>query len=279
MIVSTSAREAITALFVPGDRSDRFAKALASGADVVIVDLEDAVRPADKHVARANARAALAAGGSRMMVRINPPATPWHADDLDLIAEIGPEDGLVGVVLAKAESADQVAAVRERTRADVDIVALIESALGVHAVHEIAASGVSRLAFGAIDLALDFDSNSETLLDQVRFQLALASRVAELAPPLDTPSVEIRDLDAVTESARRARAFGFGGKFCIHPAQLAPVKAAFVPTASEVSWAELVLTADTDAATQVGGIMVDRPVLERARRILVAHALVGGASL
>lgn len=278
MIVAISPREAITALFVPGDRPDRFAKALASGADVVIVDLEDAVGPADKSAASDNVRAALAAGRSRIMVRINPPGTSWYADDLDLIAAFGPEDGLVGVVIAKAESADQVSAVRARAREDVDIVALIESAVGVHAVHEIAASGTDRLALGAIDLALDLDSTSETLLDQVRFQLTLASRVAELPPPLDTPSVEIRDLGAVAESAQRARAFGFGGKLCIHPAQLAAVKAAFVPTASEVSWAELVLTADTHATTQVDGIMVDRPVIERARRILVAKALVGGAS-
>lgn len=277
-MMATAPRDAITALFVPGDRPDRFAKALGSGADVVIVDLEDAVAPHEKSAARAHVRSALVAGDSRIMVRINPPQTSWHDDDIALVADFGPDEGLLGVVVAKAESAAQLSAVQARIKPGVEIVALIESARGLAAVTEIAsAGGVTRLAFGAIDLALDLDSTSEKLLDLARFELAVASRVADLAPPLDTPSVEIRDVDAVAESARHARGFGFGGKLCIHPAQLAPVRAAFLPTPSEVAWAQLVLTAGTESATQVGGIMVDRPVIERARRILATAAATEGA--
>lgn len=260
---------AATALFVPGDRPDRLPKALGSGADVVIVDLEDAVADAQKDRARADLAEALRVGGTQVMVRVNAAETSSFDADLDLVAEFGVEEGLLGVLIAKTDSADEVAAVREKARPGVEIIALIESARGLDGLRQIAsAPGIHRLAFGAIDLALDLDTTAAEVLDMVRLQLVVASRAAGLAPPLDSPSVEIRDLDAVEESACRARSFGFGGKLCIHPAQLTAVQAAFTPYGDEIAWARRVLAAGAEGAAQWEGTMIDKPVIERARRIL-----------
>lgn len=272
-------RDAVTALFVPGDRADRFPKALGSGADVVILDLEDAVSPADKTVARANVKTALESGNARFVVRINPQQTSWHEDDLTLIDECSGGGGLLGVMIPKAESARSMEEIRGRVASTVDLIPLIETARGVAAAVEIgSAPGVARLSFGAIDFALDVDSWSETVLDHARCELVIASRVSELTGPLDSPSVQIKDTNAVAASARRARDLGFGGKLCIHPAQLDPVKAGFVPSDNDIEWARQVLETDTESASQVAGLMVDRPVVERARRIMATNATAGGVS-
>jgi citrate lyase subunit beta/citryl-CoA lyase len=139
----------------------------------------------------------------------------------------------------------------------------------VAAICELArVAGVARLAFGALDLSLDLGVEVDS--EVVRFaqaQVVLMSRAAGLAAPLDTPSVDITDLDAVAAAARLSRSRGFGGKLCIHPAQLAAVRAAFRPTEAEARWAERILAASQENASQVDGQMVDRPILERARRI------------
>jgi len=128
--------------------------------------------------------------------------------------------------------------------------------------------GVTRLALGAIDLALDLDAEADSaMLDYARAQVVIACRAAGIAAPLDSPSVAITDLHAVEQSARTARGFGFGGKLCIHPAQLAPVNAAFVPTQEQITWARSVVFAG-EAAVQVDGQMIDKPGAEKARRIL-----------
>ncbi|QJU55250.1 CoA ester lyase [Herbiconiux sp. SALV-R1] len=261
---------ATTALFVPGDRPDRFGKALASGADLVIVDLEDAVAADRKALAREAVVEAVAAHPSSFVLRVNGAASPEHTADLELLATIG--GGLVGVALAKTESPDAIEAVRMRA-GDAGIIPLVESAAGLAAAPALAQTpGVARLALGGIDLALDLDTTAPEVVDIARFQLTLASRVAGLAGPLDSPSVEFTDLDPVRAAAARARSFGFGGKLCIHPRQLDAVREAFAPTADEVAWAERILAAEGDGegVASVDGTMVDRPVTERARRIRAA---------
>lgn len=269
---------AVTALFVPGDRPQRFAKAAAAGAGVVIVDLEDAVAPAHKAEALAAALRALSpaeAGGFRALVRVNPPGTQnYDAETSALLQLAGAAGhGLLGLVVPKAEDPAVLRELAERLApAGLALVALVESAAGVvNAVELARVPGVTRLAFGAIDYALDIDADadagSDRFLDYARSALVVASRAAGIAAPLDSPATDIRDAEPVAASARLGRSFGFGGKLCIHPAQLAPVQDAFIPTDAQVQWARSVIAAEGGAA-QVDGQMIDRPVTERAKRIL-----------
>jgi len=258
-------------LFVPADRPERYAKALASGADAVIVDLEDAVAASAKDGARAALAAWLDGGGAGVAVRINDAASAWFDADLSLVARAG----VAAVVVPKAERAVDLARVRAAAP-HAPVVALIETAAGVDGVREIArAPGVARLAFGSIDLALDLgieeDASGGDELLVFRSALVLASRLANLAAPIDGVSTAIDDAAAVEADTRRARRLGFGAKLCIHPRQLGAVHAAFVPSADELAWAGRVVAAAEHAgggAVAVDGRMVDRPVLARAHALL-----------
>ena len=269
------AEDALTYLFVPGNRPERFAKALASGADRVILDLEDAVAPADKAAARSAVAEWLhnqSALADRLLVRINDDAGPWYADDLALLAA----SPLRCVMLPKCESPAQVAAVQARLAPGSSTLPLIETARGLQAVQAIAAApGVARLAFGSLDFMLDLDVPAGSLmLDMAAAQIALASRAAGLPSPVAgvTPAL---DAAQVSADMAQARSLGFSAKMCIHPAQVAAVLAALAPTAAELAWAERVLQASVaagGAALQLDGKMVDRPVLLRAERLLARAA-------
>ncbi|MFM6968016.1 MAG: HpcH/HpaI aldolase/citrate lyase family protein [Microbacteriaceae bacterium] len=261
----TLVADALTFLFVPGDRPERFDKAFGAGADVVIIDLEDAVAPENKANALASTIAALAGDGVDdnflALVRVND-----REDAAALVA--GPTDRLVGVVIPKAESSREIAAIVDKLPADCAVIALIETALGVASAREIAElPRVTRLAFGAIDFASDVDASAPAVFDAARASLVIASRAANKPAPIESPSTNFTDLESVESDARGARAMGFGGKLCIHPAQLAPVAAGFAPTADEVEWANRVIGLD-GGAVQLDGAMVDKPVVDRARRIL-----------
>lgn len=267
----TTVLQPLTYLFVPGNRPERFAKAFASGADRVIIDLEDAVAPADK----TNARAAIAtwkanAGdeSQRAVLRVNDSATAWYADDVALAASIR----VPCVMLPKCESAGQVAALRAALPEGTGVLALVETACGMLALNGIAfAPGVTRLAFGSIDYMADLDIPPDSpALIYAAAQIAITSRAAGLPSPVAgvTP-----DLDGTKVSADMAleRSLGFGAKMCIHPVQIAAVRAALTPSAQEVAWAERVLQAWGDGANgaiQVNGKMVDRPVVLKAQRII-----------
>ncbi|KGJ79403.1 citrate lyase beta chain [Cryobacterium roopkundense] len=263
---------AITALFVPGDRPERFRKAIASAADVVIIDLEDAVAPEAKADALAAILQHLAPGPDTVhaLVRVNAERSATLAAELAALRDLAarPGHGLLGLVVPKAENPELLREISAKFTG-LALVALIESALGVQNAPELArVPGVTRLAFGAIDYALDIDAGpGDRVLDYARSAIVVASRAAGLEGPLDSPSVQIRDAGVVAESAALARQFGFGGKLCIHPAQLEPVAAAFRPTPAEVEWAHSVIGA-TGGAAQVDGQMIDRPVMLRAERIL-----------
>jgi len=172
-------------------------------------------------------------------------------------------------MVSKADDPDALLRLRSRLPADLALVPLIESAAGlVHALEVAQVPGVTCLAFGAIDFALDINADSgDRFLDHARAELVLTSKAAGIAAPLDSPCTEIRDTSLMSESARLARNFGFGGKLCIHPAQIAAVGAAFTPTKAEVAWA-LSVVGTAGCAIQVAGKMIDRPVTERAKRIL-----------
>lgn len=295
-------------LFVPADRPERIAKALASGADAVIVDLEDAVAPGAKSGARQSlaawledqacvtARAATAPpdGGvaghmpvpvpvplpTPLFVRTNSAGTPWFQDDLRVCAL----PGVQGIVLPKAQTLEELAAVRAAAPQRV-LLPLIETAVGVQAAVTLAgAPGVQRLVFGSLDLQADLgieadDEGEEDALLAFRSHLVLASRLGGLAAPVDGVSTALQDEAVVQRDTVRARRLGFGAKLCIHPKQVHAVHQGFAPSAEDVAWAKRVLQAH-EAAQQAGGHgavavdgkMVDAPVLRRARTVLERSA-------
>jgi citrate lyase subunit beta/citryl-CoA lyase len=248
-------------LFVPADRPERFAKAAASGADAVILDLEDAVATAAKDAARA----ALACDFTDLpvLVRINGAGTAWHEADVAAVAALP----VAGVILPKAEEA--AAAARLGQAAGCAVIGLIESARGLANARAIAAAeGVERLAFGSIDYCADLGSaHLREVLLPARSELVLASRLAGIAAPIDGVTVQLDDPRPVEEDAAHARALGMTGKLCIHPKQIAAVRRAFAPTEAEIGWARRAL-ASGEGAVSVDGAMVDEPVRIRARAIL-----------
>lgn len=262
-----------SALFVPATRPDRIAKALASGADAVIVDLEDAVPATEKAAARDNLRHFLEEQPDvRVCVRINPAFSAEHEADLALCCR---HPGVGTVLLPKAEPG---AGLKRLAATGKPIWLLIESAAGLVGLHELAGSaGVERLALGTLDLAQDLALVAEQepamrALDHARFELVVHSRAAARLPPIDGVFPALRDDAGLASAAAHARAVGFGGMFCIHPHQVPVVNAAFAPTAVELDWARRVLeaTASGQGVAVVDGEMVDAPVIARARGLL-AH--------
>ena len=272
MRVQAASLQRRTYLFVPGTRPDRFGKALASGADAVILDLEDAVAVDDKAQARqavaAWFQAAAAADRSRIIVRINDAGSAWFSDDLAALRAAGATE----VLLPKAESADQVAAVQARLPG-AQVLALIESARGVAQVDDVAGGGASRLVFGtldfALDLALEIGSDGAGLA-YAASRIALASRLAGLPAPVAGVTPQLDDPQRLLADLAEARRFGFGAKLCIHPSQVEPVHTALRPSAEAVDWARRVLAADaaSPGAARLDGRMVDRPVVLQAQRTL-----------
>ena len=254
-------------LFVPGSRPDRFDKALAAGAGAVIIDLEDAVAPADKQRAR-DAVVAWLQPWHAVVLRINSADSPWFDADLALCGK----PGVAAVMLPKSEHVAMLAAV---VRAGAQaLVPLVESAAGITALDALAsAPGVQRLAFGSIDLQADLgmrDATEDELL-LFRSAIVLASRRADIGAPIDGVTTAIDDAARLQVDVQRARRLGFCGKLCIHPKQVAAVNALFAPAAEEVSWARRVLDAAAaagGAAIAVDGKMVDKPVLLRAEAIV-----------
>lgn len=252
-------------LFVPATRSERFAKAAASGADAVILDLEDAVAPAAKDAARGNLVGAWL--GCAVIVRINAAQTPWHGADLRALRGLG----LAAVMLPKAQALEDLAPIAQVLGPGVPVIALIETAVGLAAARTLAQHPmVTQLAFGSVDYCADLGcAHGREALLAARSELVLASRLAGLVPPLDGVTTDLADPALAGADARHARALGMGGKMCIHPAQIAPVRAAFLPSAAEADWARRVLAAG-EGAVAVDGEMVDAPVRRRAAAILAA---------
>jgi citrate lyase subunit beta/citryl-CoA lyase len=253
-------------LFVPGDRPERFEKARSSGADEIIIDLEDAVEPARKEGARQSVVAWL--GGASAWVRINPVGTSWHTDD---VAALRGAPGLRGVVLPKSEDPSDLESLAAAMSGGTPVMPLVETALGLSQVSGLArCAAIARIAFGSIDFCLDIgcDESEEALLF-ARSHLVLASKLAGLPPPVDGVTVDVADPAAASVASRHARALGFGGKLCIHPSQIEPVARAWRHSADEVAWARRVVEASSDGgAVRLDGRLVDRPVVERARRLL-----------
>ncbi|MHA7210630.1 HpcH/HpaI aldolase/citrate lyase family protein [Arthrobacter sp. MDT1-65] len=258
-------------LFCPADRPERYAKA-AERADTVILDLEDAVAPAAKEGAR-SALAASRLSPDRTVVRLNAVGTPDFAPD----CAAARRTGYRAVMLAKTESADDVAAVRAAL-GDVEVIALCETARGVVNAADIArADGVVALMWGAEDLVASLGGTSSrtsagtyrAVALQARSQVLLAAGAAD-RQAIDAVYVDIADLEGLTAEADDAAASGFAAKACIHPGQVAAIRAAFVPGADEVERARALLAAAEHerGVFTYEGRMVDEPILRHARSVL-----------
>lgn len=265
-------------LFVPASRPDRIAKALASAADCVIVDLEDAVAAPDKPGARVRLVEALHSLQpthlTRLLVRINGCDTEWHETDLRALAPWCSR-GIGGVMVPKSESAGALQGVALALGARASLLPLVESLAGVDALDLIArAKQVVRLAFGNLDFQLDLGMKcapGEPELAAVRFAIVAASRRNGLPAPVDGVTVDLSEASRLESDALDSRGFGFGAKLCIHPAQIPLVNRAFSPSAAELEWARRVVAAARASggeAVSVDGKMVDVPVIRLAERTL-----------
>lgn len=260
----------VTGLYVPGDRPDRFEKAVRSGAELVVFDLEDAVAPSQKPVARMETTTWLKAhageNGPVLQIRVNRDSE----DDLDALSDV-PET--VELRVPKVERVADIDRVHDRVGPRA-LTALIESAAGVLSVERIAThNAVTRIALGEADLAAQLGSG-RPVVNHARMALVFAAAAAGIEPPMLSVFPVIDDLDALAADTRVGASIGFGGRMAVHPKQLATIEAAFRPSTSDVAWARQVLE-----ATAAGGVhrladgeMVDAAMRSRARRVLARDA-------
>ncbi len=278
-------------LFVPGADRKKIDKALSLGADAVILDLEDAIAPGEKDRARTVVREILQSSGlPPVFVRVNGAETRHVLKDLQAVAGTG----LAGIMLAKAETAEEVRKVswllglleeeQGPARGSMELVPFIESARGIENAGAIASScpRVKKLAFGGNDYTADIwtsYSGDGTELFYARAKLVNASRAAGIEPPLDTVCPMIKDTDTLRKDAAEAKKMGFQGKLVIHPAQIQPVIEIFSPTADEVAAAKKIVAAYEEAkaagrgVVQLDGQMVEAPVAARAKQIIRGSGL------
>lgn len=262
-------------LFVPGDRPDRFHTALGAGAGAVCIDLEDAVAPNRKEVARVAVSTFLSEqrpeGGPDVIVRLNDPESSEWRDDVTVVSANRPD----ALMIPKVKTEEGVKWVADVFGAGVRLLPLIETAQGLDNVTWIASatSAVSALVFGGFDLALELGAVPEwDSLLYARSRVVHAAALNRIAA-IDMPSRDIDRPDALREEADRARRMGFAGKTAIHPAQISVIEEVFTPSPDQVAWARRVDQASQESgesAVMVDGKMVDRPIAEAARRILAA---------
>ena len=275
-------------LFAPGNHPRKVEKVFDAGSDAVILDLEDAVANVEKVATRAVIVEALQRPRRNLgYVRVNSFETEFCFGDIDAI--VGP--GLAGIVLPMVENPAQLIAVDwmvanlERARGlevgAIDIMPILETGKGIAALPDIAGCGsrVKRMAFGAGDYTHDMNMDwtlDEVNLDDARSRMVLASRAADLEPPIDTVWIHIKDLDGIRASSERAKQMGFQGKMCIYPPQVAIVNEVYSPTAAEIEHAEKVVAAFDEAekagssSIQLDGYFIDYPIVYKAQRILDA---------
>ncbi len=269
-------------LFAPAVRPDLLIKLPRSGADVVIIDCEDATPPDLKAEGRANAQRVggeLVAGGTKVFVRVNAVGTEWFDEDVrDAIPE-----GAAGIVVPMVETPqqlDMVSYALHHTRHNgLTVIVGLETARGVASARELLAHDVASAGyFGAEDFIADMggtrtDSNLEVLY--ARSEVALAGRLARV-PVVDQVVVAFADLARFAREADEARALGYSGKMCIHPGQVAPAHAAFTPSSDEVAAARHLIEVyeagkrEGSAVVVVEGRMIDGPLVAQARKVLAS---------
>ena len=255
-------------LFCPADDERKLAKALASEADGVVCDLEDAVAPAAKESARETVRSALSgASGPARLLRVNGAGTPWFAGDVAFAATLD----LDGLVLPKTSPE----ALNALGGAGTPVIAIVETAMGVRQAFEIASHPrVAALLLGAVDLGAEvgLEPRADALeILYPRARIAIDSAAAGLRGPFDVVHLDFTDTAGLEEQCRLARALGFRGKASIHPGQIETINREFAPSEREIEWARGVIEAfesQSEGVLAVNGSMVDKPVVDRARRVL-----------
>ena len=264
-------------LFVPATRIDRVAKAFASGADAVIVDLEDTVAVADKAQARLEIQdycysTETSASHKAIWLRINKIGSSESNKDLALCQQL---PNLAGIVLAKAEQAVDIEYVHHYT--NLPVIALIETALGLSQVDSMAgASGLLAFSYGFLDLCNDLNVQVSTpaadnIANQVRYQLLLSSKVQGLLAPIDTIYPDFKDSKGLYDRVILWSQMGLSGMLCIHPKQVAVIQQSLQPSAAELDFAKRVVAEyerSYEAVFKIDGNMVDAPVIERCRQLL-----------
>ena len=265
-------------LFAPAVRPDLLRKMPRTGADAIVIDLEDATPPDAKDTGRVEMRSAVAdlVGQLPILVRVNDDTTPWHDDDLDSL----PTEGLAGIVVPKIETIaglDSLAARLNDRGLDMPVIGGVETALGVADARPLLAHDVVSAAyFGAEDFIADLGGVRTASNDEVayaRAQVALAGRLADVTV-IDQIVADFTDDDRCRRECLQARAMGYGGKLCIHPSQAAIANEAFLPSSEEIDRARRLLEAYDNAKAQgvasvaFEGLMVDEPVARQARRVL-----------
>jgi len=259
----------LTWLYVPGDRPPVVAKALAAGADVVVIDLEDAVAPDRKDYARTATAELLSEPQLKVHVRVNALDSPWAADDLRALA---PLPGVSGLRLPKVTSAEEVVAVAEKTDG-LPLYAVLETALGIERAFAVATAhpALHGIALGEADLRADLGVRDDSGLDWSRSRVIVAARAAGLAPPPQSVHPDIRDLEGLAASCAHGRALGFLGRAAIHPRQLPVIESAFLPTDHELEQAETIVKAamrEEGAQALPDGQFIDAAVVAAAQRTL-----------
>ncbi|MFM9940232.1 MAG: HpcH/HpaI aldolase/citrate lyase family protein [Hyphomicrobiaceae bacterium] len=273
-------------LFAPGNHPRRVEKAMSLDADATILDLEDACPIAEKVATRAIVVAAYQKPRTGLgFVRVNAMTTEWGYGDIVAVVQ----KGVDGIVLPKLESVDEIRAADwvvanlERERGlkvgAIDIVPIIETGKGLANIRAICAAGtrVKRIAFGAGDFTLDMHmtwSRSESELLPYRTECVLASRAANIEPPIDTVWVDLKDAEGFRASTLAIKGLGFQGKMCIYPDQVPMVNEILSPTAAEVAWSRKVVAAFAEAekagsaSIQLEGKFIDYPIVYRADRVI-----------
>jgi citrate lyase subunit beta/citryl-CoA lyase len=277
-------------LFAPGDSARKAEKALASAADAVILDLEDSVAASSKDAARAMT-AALLPGLNRpgVIVRVNPPGTPWYLADLAAVVPGRP----AAIMLPKCTGAADLLALDHHLEVletaygipvgSIRVVPIVTETTGsVLNLPTMLASAtrVAAVCFGAEDLSADLgisprhaDNSYPAAVAHARALVLLAAAAAGIAA-LDTPYPDPRDPEGLRRETEAAAADGFSGKLCIHPDQIIPVNAAFTPSPAKLEWAHAVIAGfaanPNSGVFTLDGKMIDRPHLRLAERILAS---------
>ena len=262
-----------TWLFVPATRIDRVAKAFSSGADAVIVDLEDAVAGVDKAEARKALRSYYDSEEYQpIWIRINQASSNDFVEDLKLCQQM---PNLAGLILPKAEQAADIEKVHKAT--GLPIIALIETALGLYQIDRLAkAAGLLTFSYGFLDLCNDLQvqvgtAAADITANQIRYQLLLISKVHNLLAPIDTVYTDFNDEKGLIQRVQLWSQMGISGMLCIHPKQVAVVQKSLQPTDAEIDFARQVLEEyeqSGQAVFKIDGNMVDAPVIERCRQLL-----------
>lgn len=271
-----------TWLFVPATRIDRIEKAFASGADAIIVDLEDAVAKQDKAAARDALKNYYDEQNAKqtyrpIWLRINQAGSEEFFKDIVLCQKM---PSLAGVLLAKAERAEDIESIHQLT--GLPVIALIESAIGLYQIDSMAkATGLTAFSYGFLDLCNDLrvqvgTPSAEIVANQIRYQFIVVSKVHKLAPPIDTIYPDFNDEVGLANRVQLWSQMGMSGMLCIHPKQVATVQQALQPTDRELAFATRVIEEyekSGQAVFKIDGEMVDAPVIARSRQLLERQQL------